>query len=125
MMTFLSKHIRDCMDACHKVVAACERCADAAGTITCQEAARECADLAALTLRFMDRQSPLANDLAAACIKACRACANECERHETAETQDAVAATRACASVLAENSLVLSSFRQVRAVEAQPQNVAH
>ncbi len=114
-MTFLSKHIRDCIDACYKAVAACERCADVTETIASQELCRETADLAALAMRFFDRQSHLASDVAALTIKSCRATAAECERHDSPEHVDCAAACRACAEVLSENSIVLAAFQRAGA----------
>jgi hypothetical protein len=111
-MTFLSKHIRDCIDACYKVVSACERCADVTETITCQELCRETADLAALAMRFFDRQSHLAAEIAALTVKACRAAAAECSRYESEEHVACAQACRAAAGVLTENAIVLSAFQR-------------
>lgn len=117
-MNFLSKHYRDSIDACYKVVAACERCADTAETLTMHEAARECADIAALCLRLLDRQSLLAADIVASCIKACRACATECARFDTQGCQACLDACNQCIRVLADNARAIATSREQREVSA-------
>lgn len=116
-MHFLSKNVRDCIDACYKVVAACERCADAAETLTMHEMSRECADIAALCLRLLDRQSLLAADIATSCIKACRACAAECARFSARECKECEEACNRCVTVLSDNARVIVQARRESVLE--------
>ncbi len=126
MLTFLSKHVRDCIDACFKALGAAERYADVADTLAGQEYAREAADLAALCIRFMERQSQLASDVAAATVKACRAAATECAKSDSPEAVDCLDACRHAAAVLTDNAVVLSSFKQSRAgAQAQESSFTH
>jgi hypothetical protein len=123
-MTFLSKHVRDCIDACYKVVTACERCADVSPDDDSRERVRSCADLAALTLRFLDRQSSLASDLAVTCAKACRACAHTCIAIETPEHAQAALACQRCVDVLTDNALILATLHTPHLVPGRPQRVS-
>ena len=81
-----------CIDACFACSQACSACADAclgedgvADLVTCIRLNQDCADLCSSSVRVANRQTESdANVTRAAieaCVAACRACGDECERH--------------------------------------------
>jgi hypothetical protein len=81
-----------CIDACMEGAESCTACADAcigeptvAELRTCIRLNLDCADICDATGRVLFRMvqagSGLSRSLVEACIQACAACAEECERH--------------------------------------------
>lgn len=58
---------------------------------------RDCADMCLLAATLMTRNSALSNAFCALCAKACRACGDECGKHETEHCQKCSKACLACA----------------------------
>lgn len=84
--------IGDCIDACLDTAQACTSCADAclsedsvADLVKCIRTNLDCADLCEITGRTLSRHTGYDANLTRAalqaCAQACRACAEECERH--------------------------------------------
>ena len=76
--------------ALHACVAACENCASASLTGPADHLAmmahcimldRDCADICALTARYVARGSEHTQHLLAVCAEICKACGDECEKH--------------------------------------------
>ena len=57
---------------------------------------RDCADICALTAKFVARDSEFANDLLQYCINACRACEEECRKHEHDHCQKCAEKCKEC-----------------------------
>jgi hypothetical protein len=81
-----------CIDECGKCEATCTICADASAAeddvrtlVRCIRLCLDCADACDHTLRTISRQTdpdPTSQRTAVeACLAACRACGDECERH--------------------------------------------
>lgn len=84
-----------------KCIAACEHCADACldeedprSMAECIRLDRDCADICALTARFLGRDSERTPQLLQLCSAICDACHAECARHNNEHC-------RACAEVCA------------------------
>jgi hypothetical protein len=76
------------LDALYACVAACEHCAtaclgeqDVKMMARCISLDRDCADICALTGRFVARDSEHAQHLLRECAEICKACGDECEQH--------------------------------------------
>src|SRR5438270_6392056 len=80
-----------CIDACTDCAQTCTACADAclgeasvAHLVTCIRLNLNCADVCVATAAVLSRAGGNATDattLVEACAAACRACAEECDRH--------------------------------------------
>lgn len=81
-----------CIEACIECAQACTACADAclseesvARLAKCVRTNSDCADVCAATARLLSRHTGHDANVTAqmlhACVKACRACADECGRH--------------------------------------------
>ncbi len=102
--TAMNEHIQSQQDALNACVAACEHCAaaclqeqDVNMMARCISLTRDCADVCALTARFIARGSEYATQLAQVCTAICQACANECGRHAHRHCQECAEACRRCA----------------------------
>lgn len=75
----------------------------------CIELDRSCADLCALVIRELTRDSEFAEGISQLCAEACDACAHECGKHEMDHCQACAHACRVCAEACREMAGV--SFR--------------
>lgn len=83
-------------------LAACEHSADAClaedGDMTdCIRIERDCADVCALAIKFVSRDSNHASDILDLCADLCDACAEECAKHDHNHCQDCAKACHECA----------------------------
>jgi hypothetical protein len=93
-----------CQETTVRCIEACERCAVECGTSgdpareKCALLARDCADIASLSLTLMARGSQFAADVCALHAKACEACAALCATFpQHACCRECADACRACA----------------------------
>ena len=103
-----AQRLSACIEACFDCASACTACADAclsepmvAELAACIRLDMDCADVCEATGRVMARHAghdlALTRTLLEACVAACRACGEECERHATMEHCRVCAdACRAC-----------------------------
>ncbi|CAM7320510.1 four-helix bundle copper-binding protein [Phytobacter diazotrophicus] len=98
-----SEH-QDCIDACYQCAIACEHCAasclnedDLAMMRNCIKLDVQCSALCRLVAQFMTLESDHIMPLCRICVDVCRACAEECGRHQHAHCQQCAQACRACA----------------------------
>ena len=89
-LTFHSMHAQNqsLLDALNACIASCEHCAtaclseqDVQMMARCISLDRDCADICALTARFLARGSEHAQHLLRECAEICKACGDECEKH--------------------------------------------
>jgi len=98
-----TKAVVPCVDTTVRCIEACERCAAECGTSgdrereKCAVQARDCADIASLSLTLMSRQSRYADAICAAHAQACVACAEMCAKFKHACCVECMNACRACA----------------------------
>ena len=76
---------------------ACLREEDVKAMARCIELDRDCADICSLAAVLMSRDSELAKEFCALCAKVCRACAEECGKHQMDHCQECAEACRKCA----------------------------
>ena len=76
------------LDALNACIAACEHCAssclkeeDVKMMARCISIDRDCADICALTARFVARDSEHAQHVMRECAEICKICGDECEKH--------------------------------------------
>ena len=93
-----------CVDTTVRCLEACERCAAECGLSgdrereKCAALARDCADIASLSLALMARGSAYADMLCGVHALACEACAEQCAKFPDCECcRNCVEACRACA----------------------------
>lgn len=99
----------DCVSACYSCAQACTSCADAclgeedvADQSRCIRLNLDCADVCtatgALATRMTERVDAVLASQLRSCVRACRACAEECEKHASHMEHCRVCATacRAC-----------------------------
>ena len=92
-----------CIDACKKVIAACEACAEAcrsegnaAMMKRCIGLDTDCADFCKLAVRFMERDSVFTSLICEDCAEICRDCADECAKHKSQHCKDCAQACYLC-----------------------------
>ena len=103
--TFMTYSIYDaCIQACLKCAVACDTCAasclaedDVKMMARCIQTDIDCADMCRLAAALMARESEFAKSFCSLCAKACRACAEECKKHEADHCQECANACLACA----------------------------
>ena len=83
--------------------AACENCLDSCldednlkKMVECIRLDRDCAKICHVTASFVASNSKHADDLVRQCEELCRACAEECEKHEMDHCQECARACREC-----------------------------
>jgi hypothetical protein len=100
----INEKYRSCIDACSECVEACEMCMNLdlkeekmKPLETCIRTNRDCADICALAVKFMSRDSSEAPRICGVCAEICDACARECERHELEHCKICAEVCRRCA----------------------------
>ncbi|UYZ64885.1 four-helix bundle copper-binding protein [Hymenobacter weizhouensis] len=77
----LLQALNECIAACEHCATACLQEDDVKMMVRCISLDRDCADICALTARFLARGSEHAQHLLRECAEICRACGQECEQH--------------------------------------------
>lgn len=97
-------NFQSCIQACNACAVACEHCASACLEEDNMEAMRrcivldrDCADLCRMAAALMARGSYQATAFCQLCAKACRACGEECARHQHDHCQQCAQACLRCA----------------------------
>ena len=103
----------DLLDSMMKCITACENCADAcleesnvAEMMDCIRLDRDCADICTITARFIGRGSSNAPALLQQCITLCKACEQECSKHQHAHCIACAEACKECRELCEEYSTV-------------------
>ena len=96
---------QDCVDACLRCAAMCQRCVtacldeeDVNAMAGCIRQDLECAALCSLSAQLMGMGSAFARELCSMCAKACEDCATICGQHEAQHCKDCAEACRICAA---------------------------
>lgn len=91
------KACQDCALACHQCFAACLAEDDVKMMARCIALDADCAATCELAAGAMARNSEHAQALCAVCAQVCRACGEECARHEADHCQACATACHQCA----------------------------
>ncbi|KTC66385.1 putative cysteine-rich protein yhjQ (plasmid) [Legionella adelaidensis] len=85
----MHQQYENCIKACQDCASECEHCATACtqednckGLSHCITLNRDCAAICALAAEMMARGSPFSKEICALCAKICRACGDECNKHQ-------------------------------------------
>jgi hypothetical protein len=70
------------MEQCNRCFDECLKEDDVKMMADCIRLDRECADMCAFAAKAMQSNSPFAKEICALCAKICRACGDECAKHE-------------------------------------------
>jgi len=94
---------REFLEKLSRCAAACENCMDAClneddikKMVQCIRTDRDCAKICYVTASFIASNSTHAAHLVSECKEICRACAEECEKHEMEHCQACAKACREC-----------------------------
>lgn len=93
----LIQQLLDCAAACENCAASCLDETDVSSMAHCIELDRDCADLCFLGARLLIRDSEFGHEFLALCEKACRHCAEECEKHHHEHCKKCAEACQKCA----------------------------
>jgi hypothetical protein len=88
--------LTNCIVACEHCFTACFEESNLDHLIKCIKLDRDCAEICALTLSFVARNSPEAASLVRTCAEICASCAEECEKHNHDHCRDCADACREC-----------------------------
>ncbi|MFC2970747.1 four-helix bundle copper-binding protein [Azotobacter bryophylli] len=93
-----------CIQACSNCALACETCSasclresDVQAMARCVALDMDCADFCKVAATLMARGSDYAKAVCQQCAEVCRACGEECARHEAEHCQRCAQACRSCA----------------------------
>lgn len=95
--------LNDCVIACETCAAASLEESDVTDMAHCIELDRDCADICALASRLLLRNSELSHGYLAICEEACRACADECRKHDHDHCKACAEACDKCAEACHEH----------------------
>jgi hypothetical protein len=95
---------QDCIAACHACVVACNHCAacclqepGVAQMVRCIALDMDCAQICQMAVAFMAGGSEHTPAVCRLCADICRACAQECGKHDVDHCQQCAEACRRCA----------------------------
>lgn len=96
-------HNKELLEKLGRCAAACENCMDSClgeedvkMMVKCIRLDRDCAKICALTASFVATHSDYARQIVKQCAEICRACAEECGKHEHDHCQECAQACREC-----------------------------
>jgi len=99
----------DLVTVASKCAAACEHCAtsclgsnDVQAMTDCITLDRDCADLCRLVAALASRGSRFTDSLREVLVLVCKACGDECSKHDMDHCRECAAACRACEQVCSE-----------------------
>src|SRR5690606_41480631 len=78
----LLKALHECMEACNHCFDACLKEEDVKMMAECIRLDRECADICSFLEAAISRNSPFVSQLAQVCADICKACGEECSKHD-------------------------------------------
>ena len=93
-----------CAEACERCAASCLDEADIAAMTDCIKLDRDCAEVCRLISSVGARGSRFTTLLAAVLVDVCKACAEECARHDMDHCRVCASACRACAVACSESA---------------------
>lgn len=98
------ENYKTCIDACYACAAACDHCAvsclqeqDVKKMARCIQLDIDCAEICRLAAGYMARGSEFAKQFCSLCADICKACGDECAKHEPKHCQECAEACRLCA----------------------------
>ncbi|KAA6475177.1 four-helix bundle copper-binding protein [Bacillus swezeyi] len=94
----------ECIKACQECLYACNHCfdkclmeVDSGLMAECIRLDRECAEMCAIAVQALTRNSPYAEDICLLCAKVCEACGNECSLYKHDHCQACAESCYRCA----------------------------
>jgi hypothetical protein len=100
----MHEQYKSCIEACQACANACDHCAaaclqeqDVKSMARCIANDMDCAQICRLAVGYMARGSAHAAALCRLCAQVCRACGEECAKHQMDHCQECAAACRRCA----------------------------
>jgi len=92
----LIQKLADCLAACQYCANQCLAEDDVAEMIDCIRTDRDCADACQMAINFVARQSSNSKSVVDLCRNLCKACGDECAKHDMDHCQACAKACRAC-----------------------------
>jgi hypothetical protein len=93
------KTVQDCEVVCEQMTTILKSKPDVQNRIRQLMLLRDCADICALTAKYIARRSPFAKHMAGLCATVCQVCGTECSRFPDAESQHCAQVCWHCAQV--------------------------
>lgn len=100
----MNSQYQACIEACSNCAIVCQTCATAClhednvkMMARCIALDMDCADICAMATAAMARNSEFAKEICKLCATICRACGEECGKHEHDHCQECAKACMACA----------------------------
>lgn len=103
MNEVLLKKLSDCIAECNKCLAACLEEEDVSMMARCIELDIDCAEICGVTAAFIARNSESTATLIALCGEICKACGDECQKHEMDHCQQCATVCLECAEMCLES----------------------
>ncbi len=97
----LTHRLAECIHACNDCMNGCLDEKHVSMMAECIRLDKECADICTATLALVHHGGYFAKEILSLCVKACKACADECSKHPEAHCTECAAACRECAAVCA------------------------
>ncbi|MFJ7747849.1 four-helix bundle copper-binding protein [Peribacillus sp. NPDC097295] len=85
------------MTACNHCFDACLKEENVKMMAECIRLDLECAEMCSYLEQALSRNTPFVSELAAACVKICESCGNECKKHDHEHCQKCAGACLTCA----------------------------
>lgn len=104
----LLQALNDCVAACEMCASACLQEEDVKMMVRCIQLDRDCAAICALTASYVARGSEQLPQLLQVCADICRACGEECARHDMDHCQECAEACRRCEEVCRQGVAVVA-----------------
>jgi hypothetical protein len=99
----LINKLNECATECNRCFASCLEEEDVSMMARCIELDIDCSEICNLTSSFLSRDSESSSTLLALCGEICRACADECAKHEVDHCQRCAKVCNECAKMCEEN----------------------
>ena len=99
----LIKKLTECATECNRCLASCLEEEDVSMMARCIELDLDCAEICNLTSAFLSRDSESTATLLPICAEICRACADECSKHDADHCLRCAQICNDCAKMCEEN----------------------
>lgn len=103
----LIQRLLNCAQACEHCATSCLQEENVGMMAKCISLDRDCSDICFQAARLLMRESNIAAQLLSVCEEICRACAEECSKHEHDHCQQCAESCNACADACHEHRSVM------------------
>ena len=98
----LIKKLNECVTECHRNISACLEEEDVSMMARCIELNIDCSEICSVTAAFVARNSESTATILALCGEICKACGDECQKHDADHCQRCATICFECAQMCEE-----------------------